>query len=55
VTLSGLWFDLVTMSSPYSRQESLQTMFNMLMAFYPRHFDHQGAFECRADRVLSVS
>ena len=55
VTLSGLWFDLVTMSSPYSRQESLQTMFNMLMAFYPRHFDHEGAYECRPDRVLSAS
>jgi len=42
VTLNGLWFDLMTMSGPYSRQESLSTMFNMLMAFYPRHFNHQG-------------
>jgi AcrR family transcriptional regulator len=46
VTLNGLWFDLMTMSGPYSREESLATMFNMLMAFYPRHFDHQGALEC---------
>jgi hypothetical protein len=23
----------------------MQTMFNMLMAFYPRHFDHRGALE----------
>jgi len=42
VTLNGLWFDLMTMTGPYSREESLSTMFNMLMAFYPRHFDHQG-------------
>ena len=45
VTLNGLWFDLMTMTGPYSRQDSLGTMFNMLMAFYPRHFDHQGALE----------
>ena len=48
VTLNGLWFDLMTMTGPYSRQESLGTMFNMLMAFYPRHFDHQGCLEKRA-------
>ena len=46
VTLNGLWFDLMTMTGPYSRQDSLGTMFNMLMAFYPRHFDPQGALEC---------
>lgn len=45
VTLNGLWFDLMTMTGPYSREESMQTMFNMLMAFYPRHFDHRGALE----------
>lgn len=45
VTLNGLWFDLMTMTSTLSRTESLQTMFNMLMAFFPDHFDHDGAFE----------
>jgi TetR/AcrR family transcriptional repressor of bet genes len=45
VTLNGMWFDLMTMTGPYTREESLQTMFNMLMAFYPRHFDHTGALE----------
>lgn len=44
VTLNGLWFDLMTMTNTLSRVESLQTMFNMLMAFFPRHFDHAGAF-----------
>lgn len=47
VTLNGLWFDLMTMTGPYSREESLQTMFNMLTAFFPRHFDHQGALMAR--------
>ncbi|MDB5552865.1 MAG: TetR family transcriptional regulator [Rhizobium sp.] len=51
VTLNGMWFDLMTMTGPYSRQESLGTMFNMLMAFYPRHFDHQG---CLEKRVVSA-
>lgn len=45
VTLNGLWFDLMTMTNTLSRQESLQTMFNMLMAFFPDHFDHGGAFD----------
>ena len=45
VTLAGLWFDLVTMTTALPRSESLATMFNMLMAFYPRHFDHAGAFD----------
>lgn len=45
VSLTGLWFDLMTQINPASRQESLQTMFNMLAAFYPRHFDLDGARE----------
>ena len=45
VTLNGLWFDLMTMTNTLSRQESLQTMFNMLTAFFPAHFDHAGAFD----------
>lgn len=46
-TLNGLWFDLMTMTNTVSRTESLQTMFNMLMAFFPDHFDHGGAIEAR--------
>lgn len=47
VALDGLWLDLMTMTThgPYTRQESLGTMFNMLMAFYPKHFDHKGCLE----------
>lgn len=45
VTLNGLWFDLMTMTNVLSREQSLATMFNMLMAFFPHHFDHDGAFE----------
>lgn len=45
VSLTGLWFDLMTQIYPATRQDSLQTMLNMLAAFYPRHFDHGGARE----------
>lgn len=45
VTLNGLWFDLMTMLEPRARADSLETMFNMLMAFFPRHFDGAGALE----------
>jgi TetR/AcrR family transcriptional repressor of bet genes len=55
VTLNGLWFDLMTMTNTLSRQESLETMFNMLMAFFPDHFDHGGAFEASRPRRLSAS
>lgn len=55
VTLNGLWFDLMTMTATLSRQESLQTMFNMLMAFFPRHFDHLGAIECPERHRLNAS
>jgi TetR/AcrR family transcriptional repressor of bet genes len=55
VTLNGLWFDLMTMTNTLSRQESLQTMFNMLMAFFPEHFDHGGALEAGRPRRISAS
>jgi AcrR family transcriptional regulator len=55
VTLNGLWFDLMTMNNTLSREESLQTMFNMLMAFFPDHFDHGGAFETARPRRISAS
>ncbi|MBX9456277.1 MAG: TetR family transcriptional regulator C-terminal domain-containing protein [Rhizobium sp.] len=55
VTLNGLWFDLMTMTNTLSRVESLQTMFNMLMAFFPRHFDHGGAFGAVPDLKISAS
>jgi TetR/AcrR family transcriptional repressor of bet genes len=45
VTLNGLWFELMTTSGPYPRRESQETMFNMLMAFFPRHFSSRGALE----------
>ena len=45
----------MTMTNTLSRQESLQTMFNMLMAFYPDHFDHGGAFEAVRPRKVGAS
>jgi TetR/AcrR family transcriptional repressor of bet genes len=55
VTLNGLWFDLMTMTNTLSRQESLQTMFNMLMAFFPAHFDHGGALQVLPQKRLNAS
>lgn len=57
VALDGLWFDLMTMTTlgPYTRQESLQTIFNMLMAFFPDHFDQGGALEAARPRTFSAS
>lgn len=55
VTLNGLWFDLMTMTNTLSRQESLQTMFNMLRAFFPAHFDHDGALEAFVPRQVTAS
>lgn len=43
VSLTGLWFDLMTQMNPATRQDSLRTMFSMLSAFFPRHFDYDGA------------
>jgi TetR/AcrR family transcriptional repressor of bet genes len=43
VTLNGLWFDMITADAPCGRELSLATMFNMLQAFFPRHFGGQGA------------
>jgi hypothetical protein len=43
------------MTNTLSRQESLQTMFNMLMAFFPDHFDHGGALEAGRPRRISAS
>lgn len=55
VTLNGLWFDLMTMTNTLSRQESLQTMFNMLTAFFPGHFDHRGAVRRAGSKMVNAS
>jgi AcrR family transcriptional regulator len=38
VTSEGVWLDIVTQQSPYSRDEALQTVLCAAAAFFPRHF-----------------
>lgn len=42
VTVEGVWLDLITMTSAYSRDEALHTVYVCAAAFFPRHFDEQG-------------
>lgn len=38
VTVEGVWLDLMTMSSPYDREEALATVMVCAKSFFPRHF-----------------
>jgi AcrR family transcriptional regulator len=42
VTVEGVWLDLMTMNSPYSRDEALATVHATAAAFFPRHFGPDG-------------
>lgn len=42
VTTEGVWLDMMTMSTPYTRQEAMSTVFSCAAAFFPRHFDEKG-------------
>lgn len=42
VTTEGVWLDLMTMNTPYSRQEALSTVHSCAAAFFPNHFDDHG-------------
>jgi TetR/AcrR family transcriptional repressor of bet genes len=42
VTVEGVWLDLITMTTPYSRGEALRTVYVAAAAFFPRHFDENG-------------
>ena len=43
VSLGGLWFDLMATQRPYPIEEALSSMFQLAMAFFPRHFNKAGA------------
>lgn len=45
VTVEGLWLDLQTMASPYSREEAQRTVYVCAAAFFPKHFDEAGLLE----------
>ncbi len=38
VTVEGVWLDLMTMNTPYSREEALATVMVCAESFFPRHF-----------------
>lgn len=42
VTTEGVWFDLMTMSKPYSHDEALATVWACAAAFFPGHFRAEG-------------
>jgi AcrR family transcriptional regulator len=42
VTTEGVWLDMMTMNTPYSRQEALATVHCCAQAFFPKHFNAQG-------------
>ena len=42
VTTEGVWLDMMTMNTPYSRAEALTTVYACAAAFFPRHFTDEG-------------
>jgi AcrR family transcriptional regulator len=45
VTVEGLWLDIQTMPEPYTREESLKTVYTCASAFFPRHFSVNGLIQ----------
>lgn len=43
VTLEGLWFELMTTTRPNAIEDALSSMFQLAMAFFPKHFGKSGA------------
>ena len=42
VTTEGVWLDMMTMNTPYTRAEALNTVFACAAAFFPKHFNDTG-------------
>lgn len=42
VTTEGMWLDMMTTNTPYSRAEGLSTVHACAAAFFPRHFNDNG-------------
>ncbi|MBK8458500.1 MAG: TetR family transcriptional regulator C-terminal domain-containing protein [Phyllobacteriaceae bacterium] len=42
VIMEGVWLDLMTMTTPYSREEAMRTVHACAAAFFPRHFNEDG-------------
>ena len=43
VTIEGVWLDMMTMRTPYERDEALVTVMTCAAAFFPRHFTRRGS------------
>ena len=42
LTIEGTWLDLITMTTPYSRDQALATAYDCASVFFPDHFDSRG-------------
>ncbi len=42
VTTEGVWLDMMTMNTPYTRAEALTTVYACAAAFFPKHFGDSG-------------
>ena len=42
LTIEGTWLDLITMTTPYSRDEALATAYDCASVFFPDRFDSGG-------------
>ena len=42
LTIEGTWLDLITMTTPYSRDEALATAYDCASVFFPDRFDSRG-------------
>ena len=45
VTIEGLWLDIMSMTTPYSRDEAIRTVYVCAAALFPRHFREAGLLE----------
>ena len=44
-TSEGLWNDMLSMVTPYTRDEALKTLFSCAAVYFPEHFNSDGAVE----------
>lgn len=47
-TSEGLWNDMLSMNSPYTKQEAIRTLFSTAAVFFPKHFTSEGLIESDA-------
>lgn len=45
VVLEGVWLDMMTMNTPYTRADAISTVYTCAMAFFPKHFNLDGPID----------